>query len=117
MFQTRSNLFPDACAAAARVVHPALEVVVVVQAGRVHGQAAVAEGRLRVRALAAELANGADVHAGAAQPALLRAHVERRRDLPLVAPLLEADGPRVHLLRAHPDAQAAEDALLVAGRA
>src|SRR5665647_3864021 len=95
-------LFPDAGAAAARVVHPALEIVIMLQAGRFHGQTGVADGRLGVRALAAELTGGADVHAGAAQPADLRTHVERRRDIPLVAPLLEADGPGVHLLGADP---------------
>src|SRR5512135_2924074 len=108
-------LFLNAGAAVARVVHPTLEILVMVQAGRGHGQAAVAKDRFGARALAAELAGRADVHAGPAGPALLRAHVEGCRDLPLVAPLLETDGPGVHLLGADPRAQPAEDALLVTG--
>src|SRR5512137_620988 len=62
-------LFLNAGATAPRVVHPTLEIVVLVQAARRHGQAAVAKGRFRARALAAQLAGGADIHAGAAQPA------------------------------------------------
>jgi hypothetical protein len=58
-------------------------------------------------------ARRADVDAAAAQLALRRRHVVRRADAAVLAAAAEADGVAAHLLRAHPDAQAAEDAVLV----
>src|SRR5690242_3815446 len=88
-------------------------VVVALETDRRKIEAAIAQRGLGRRALAAQLADWADVNASAALAAELACDVERARHFAVQAASGKTDGARHHLLLAHADTQPALDAGLV----
>src|SRR5437016_12886035 len=75
--------------------------VVSLEAGSRNVYAAVAHRGLRLRALAAQFADRADIEARTALPAPLAGHVERPSHFAMQAASRESDCPGHHLLLAH----------------
>jgi hypothetical protein len=100
------------CDARRHVAHHILELLLL-EARRTEVGAAAADWTLGCREGASKLAGGTDVHAASAEPAYFRLHVERGPDAPPLAPSAESNGLCHHLLFAHADAEAAQDAVLV----